>query len=71
MPSRHEGVGWNATSREMNIKWEEFLSFAVDGGNDNICLCLAASKLTWPRRQHQLLEQELGCLCSCLWGCKC
>lgn len=48
MPPRHEGVGWDATSRrEMEIKWEEFLSFALGGGNGSICLCPAASKLTW------------------------
>lgn len=34
----YEGVGWDATSsREMEIKWEEFVSFAVGGGNGNIC----------------------------------
>lgn len=30
MPLRKRGVGWDATSnREMEIKWEDILSFAV------------------------------------------
>ena len=53
---RQQGVGCDTSSREMEIKWEEILAFAVRWRE---CLCLTASKpqLTWWGRRQQMLEQ--------------